>query len=106
MSKLNHSLTIERSTDGARDERGVPVQTWASIATVMASVQPLTDKDLMQLSQGGPTAATLKVYLLGTPDVTEADRLIEGTQVLQIDGKFDQAGAGHHLRLNCHEVNV
>lgn len=100
---LNHAVVIERSTDGDRDERGVPAQTWATLTTVHASVQPLTARDLEQLTQGGPVAATHKAYLLPT-DITQADRLREGSRVLEIDEVLDEAGAGHHLKLLLHEV--
>lgn len=100
---LNHVVTIERATPGAKDERGEPAQTWSTLATVRASVQPLSDADLMQLGQGGPVESTWKVYIEPT-DVTDADRLREGSRTLQIDSKSDQGGAGHHIRLDCHEV--
>jgi SPP1 family predicted phage head-tail adaptor len=103
---MNHAIVIERATGGTRDERGAPTQTWATSSTVAASVQPLSDRDLVQLGQGGPVASTYKVYVPSGTDVTQADRLKEGSRLLQIDGIRDQAGAGHHLRLDVHEVEI
>lgn len=102
---LNHSISIERATSGSRNERGEPEQTWSALRSVPASVQPLTARDLAQLGQGGPVVSTHKVYLYPT-DVTPADRIVEGSTTYQIDAVYDQAGAGHHLRLDVHSVAV
>lgn len=107
MNKLNHSVTIERATLGLRNERGEQAETWSATpaSPVRASVQPLTSRDLAQLGQGGPVASTHKIYMLPT-DVTPADRIVEGSTTYQIDAVYDQAGAGHHLRLDVHSVAV
>lgn len=107
ISKLNHSVTIERATAGSRNERGEPVETWAASETVRASVQPISARELAQLGQGGPVSSTHKIYMLPpSGGVTSADRLVEGSTTFQIDAVYDQAGAGHHLRIDCHAVAV
>lgn len=101
--KLNHSISIERATAGSANERGETTETWSSVATVRASVQPISARELNQLGQGGPVSATTKIYIYPIT-ITAADRLVEGSTVYAIDAVYDQAGAGHHLRIDCHAV--
>ena len=96
-----HSVTIQRATDGAIDDRGVAVQTWADLATARAWVQPKNARELAQLSQSGPVTSSHTVYLWPTADVTEADRLVYGGDTYQIEGIRDEAGLAHHFKLDC-----
>ena len=98
-----HTIVIERSTDGADDDRGVPDQTWATLATVSAWVQPKTSRELMQLSQGGPVTSTHSAYLWPT-DITAADRFTYDGGTYQVEGIRDEAGMAHHLKLDCRLV--
>jgi len=98
-----HAIVIERASDGADDDRGVPVQTWATLDTVDAWVQPKSARELAQLSQAGPVTSTHNVYLEPT-DVTEADRFTHDGDTYQITGIRDEAGVGHHLKLECRLV--
>lgn len=102
--KLNHSIAIQRSTEGTVDERGVPAQTWATLSTVKASVQPKTVREMAQLSQAGPVAAEYTIYALGAPDIHESDRITEGTRLFEVIGVRDAAGAGHHVEVDAHLV--
>jgi SPP1 family predicted phage head-tail adaptor len=98
-----HTITVQRATDGAIDDRGVPAQTWAELSRVRGWVQPKDARELAALSQGGPVASTHTIYLWPT-DVTEADRIVFGSETYQIEGIRDEAGMGHHLRLDCRAV--
>jgi SPP1 family predicted phage head-tail adaptor len=100
---LRHTLVIERATNGSPDERGVPAQTWATLATIKGSIQPLTSLEVAQLTQGGPVASTHKAYIAPT-DILEGDRVRADGILYQIDGIDDEAGWGHHLKLNLHAV--
>ena len=102
---LPHTLTIQRSTDGAIDDRGVAAQTWADLAEVRGWVQPKSARELAQLSQAGPVTSTHSVYLWLT-DVTAADRLVYDGDTYQVTGIIDEAGVGHHLKLDCRLVEV
>jgi len=102
---LPHTVTIERATKGSLDDRGVAAQTWATLVTVAAWVQPKSARELAQLSQGGPVAATHTVYLWPS-DITAGDRFVwEGT-TYQLDGIRDAAGIAHHLECDAHTVEV
>ena len=101
---LPHTITIERATDGAADDRGVPAQTWATLETARAWVQPKSAKELGQLSQGGPVVSTHSIYVDPNADVNEDDRIDYGSQTYQIDGIRDEAGLGHHFKIDAHLV--
>jgi head-tail adaptor len=86
------------------DEWGNAAQTWADHLTVQGSNQPLTVQEVGQLSQGGPVAASHRIFVPGTPDIAESDRIIDGARTFQVDGVADAAGAGHHLEILAHVV--
>lgn len=102
---LPHSVTIERATAGTADDRGVAAQTWATLATVAAWVQPKSSYELRQLSQAGPVVSDHNVYLWPT-DVAEGDRIVYAGATYQVDGIRDEAGIGHHLKVDCHLVEA
>ena len=102
---LPHTVVIERATPGTVDDRGVPAQVWATLATIPGWVQPKSARELAQLSQGGPVTSTITIYLYPT-DVTEADRITYAGGTYQIDGIRDAAGMNHHLELDCHLVET
>jgi len=100
---LPHQLTIQRATDGTPDDRGVPAQTWATLATCSGWVQPKNARELAQLSQGGPVVSDHTVYMWPT-DITEGDRIVYGAQTYEVEGITDEAGIGHHLRIDARLV--
>lgn len=99
-----HSIVIQRPAEGTADERGVAAQTWATHLTLLGSNQPLTAREVAQLSQGGPVSASHRIFFRGAPDIVESDRVLDGTRTFQIDGITDPAGAGHHLEVLAHLV--
>lgn len=104
--RLPHTITIQRNTPGAVDDRGVPAQVWATTTTAQAWVQPKSVREIQQLSQGGPVVSTHSIYVEPAASVNENDRISYGSKTYQIDGIKDEAGIGHHLKLDCHLVEV
>jgi SPP1 family predicted phage head-tail adaptor len=105
---LRHALVIERAIAGAEDERGMPAQTWATLATVRGLVQPRNAQELAQLSQAGPVVSDHVIYLLPT-DLREADRIRfdpDDGRRYQVDGVRDAAGMGRHLEADAHMVEA
>lgn len=103
-NKLNHQVTIERPAEGALDDRGIPSQTWSTVATLAASVQPKSIVEMAQLSQGGPVVGEYTMYIPGVPDIADSDRITEGSRVFEVVGIRDAAGAHHHVEIDCHLV--
>jgi SPP1 family predicted phage head-tail adaptor len=103
-----HTITVQRATTASSityDDRGTPVTTWADHLEVQASNQPISVEELAQMSQAGPVSATHRIYVPGSPDITEDDRIIDGGRTFQIDGVADPAGFGHHLAIEAHVVS-
>lgn len=102
---LPHTVTIERASAGALDDRGVAAQTWATLATARAFVQPKSAREMEQLSQGGPVLSTHNVYLAAGTTVLASDRVSFLGLTYQLDGIVDPAGLGHHLKADAHVVS-
>lgn len=54
---LDRKITLQRATE-TRDEFNEPVRTWATLATVSASMQPVRDAERVQAQQVGATITT------------------------------------------------
>lgn len=104
--RLPHTVTIQKNTPGALGDRGVAAQVWTTRATARAWVQPKSVRELQQLSQSGPVVSTTSIYLEPVSGILEADRISYGGGTYQIDGIKDEAGLGHHLKLDCHLVET
>lgn len=105
-SMLDQPLVIERSTEGAENDRGQPALTWATLATVHGLIQPRTAFKVPQANQAGATVVTHVIYLLPT-DVTTADRIRrepDDGDRFQLTGIRDAAGRGHHLECDAYVV--
>lgn len=103
---LPHTITIQRNTPGSLDDRGVAAQSWSTLKTARAFVQPKSVRELRQLSQSGPVTSTYSIYVEPGTGIAEADRISFGGNTFQVDGIKDEAGLGHHDKLDCHMVEV
>lgn len=102
--RLIHTITVQRAAAGAVDDRGIPAQTWSTLATAQAWVQPKSSREMERLSQGGAVVSTHSIYVEPSSAVTPADRISFDGKTYQIDGIRDEAGLGHHFKLDCHLV--
>jgi hypothetical protein len=111
---LRHEVTIWREVQQlgsdlqpATDVRGQPVRAPQALRTVRCRIEPLTAREVAQLSQAGPVIADHMVYMWPV-DLTTADYLEpeppDGRrfEVLHID---DGGGAGHHLQVQCRVIS-
>ena len=110
--RLRHTVVIERATKGARNEQGIPAETWAALATVKGWLQPRRRRELVEPSSGGAVVGDYRLWLMPT-DITEADRVVvSGTDLGRYDGTYsiegivDPAGKGQHLELGVDRVAV
>ena len=100
-----HSLVIERASSGAVDDRGVPAQTWSTLATVAGRVEPKTVEEMTQHSQDGPVTSTHTIYMVPR-DITEADRITYAGGTYQLDGIVDADGLGIVYAIDAHLVET
>jgi len=104
-NRLRDSVTIQRATEGARNDYGIPTQTFATLATVDGWLQPQSRRLRDEASSGGAVAEGAICFMLPT-DVTEADRLVVDGETYDIDSVINAAGKDHHLEVLCHRAEV
>lgn len=85
--QLRHSITIQQLST-ARDDYGGVVETWADFATVNASVQPLSGRELIA-AQAAQSESRVKMSMRYIPGVTEAMRVSYGGKVYNITAVID-----------------
>ncbi len=108
-SRLIHTLILERPTDGTVDDYNQPTTAYATLASVPGLVQPKTADEVAQLNQSGVVVSTYTIYLRPT-EIQPSDRVLVASGGMagtyEIDGVRDEAGLGHHLKLDCRQVAV
>lgn len=85
-------------------ELGQPITALESLGEVRCRIEPLTAREVALLSQAGPVLATHRIYMVAGVDVTEADQLVHGTQVLEVVRIDDLGGSGRYLELQAQAV--
>ena len=104
-SRLRHTVTIERATEGARDEYGVKAKTWATHATVKGWLQPTQRRELQQDGGDGTVPADATLFLMPT-DITEAARVVVGGVTYAIVSVLNVAGKGQHYECVVRRTEV
>lgn len=105
-SRLQETCTIQRYTDSGRDSHGQPTKVFADFATGVKCW--LDEKPGMQraetgqIQQQGLVVADALLFLKGSQDVLEADRIVHGGKTWEIllirQGKTQDAT--HHKELD------
>ena len=85
------------------DEYGTPQQGWGEVATVWASVEPMSAREFIAAqAQQGETLWKITIrYLDG---LTAAMRVLSGGRTFAITGLLDQQGRHRALVLMCREL--
>lgn len=97
---LDQRVTLQRRTVG-RDDRGQALETWATVATLWASVKPRRGRDFLAAAQDQATF-DCTVWLRYRADILATDRLLWKGQPLDIVGQpVNVAGAGVWTELMC-----
>ena len=68
-ARLRHRVTLQEAASAA-DQYGQPVETWAAVATLWASVEPLRGREFYQAQQ--------------VNGVSEKQRILYGSRILEI----------------------
>jgi SPP1 family predicted phage head-tail adaptor len=84
------------------DAMGQPVESWATLATVWAAVEPASSAERVLGAQLIATT-THAVRLRGRRDVRPGDRFVWGTRTLSIQGVHNPDGLGVELLCSCEE---
>lgn len=98
---IRHRVDIQAHGE-TRAENGEVIATWTSIATVWASVEPLSGRELWQAQQV-QSEATIRVRLRYFSGVTTKHRLKFGERLLDIKAVINPAERNAELECLCTE---
>ena len=102
--KLKHSIILQ-SPGGNRDSVGERVTTWTNVATVFASINPLTIRESFEAEQV-QSSVTHKVVIRYDTAIAAVDhswRILFGTRIFIIDGVRNILEENEMFELKCTE---
>ena len=102
--QLRHRVTIQ-TPGGSASAFGEVAETWSTVATVWAAVEPLKSEERRENDQG-KTFTSHRVLLRYRDDVTTAERLQFDGRVLNIASVVNDKEKGVMLELACIEVSA
>lgn len=105
VGKLRHRVTIQRLDESTRDASGAVVPAWVNVATVWASVEPVSGRELFASGQVQANV-THRALIRHREAVTAKNRLVWVTskpagQVLNIVAAPPDVGAGNSIEIMC-----
>jgi SPP1 family predicted phage head-tail adaptor len=101
--RLRHRVELQR-VSVALDSHGDSVETWATLAEVWASIEPLSGREFLQASST-TSDVTVRIIVRGRSDIalTPKDRVLYGTRAFDIRHVVDWGGRGVEWHLMCTE---
>ncbi len=99
--KLIHYVTIETGTS-TQSADGEPITTWATLARVWASIEPLSGRERLQSDQAGGET-TLRVRCRYVSGVTNDSRVIQGSRTLEVYHVNNISETNSELEMLCRE---
>lgn len=103
--RLRHRITIQRTVETQSGTGAATVFSWLTIATVWASVNDLSGRELIQ-ADAAAVEATVRVRLRYTDDVTALCRILHGDRTLEIVHVNNVQGRQKEYELLCREAAV
>lgn len=98
---LRHQIEIQRYTE-IQNDYGEITQTWNTIHTMRASVNPLSGKEYFA-SQQINAEVTHKVYIRYVADIKPSDRILFNTRIFNITSIINYQERNITLELMCIE---
>lgn len=83
--KLRHRVTIQRFTKTQDPNTGLITESWADVATIWASFEPLSGRDLIA-ARAQHSEISARVVIRYRPAVDSAMRLIHRGRIYSIEG--------------------
>lgn len=101
---LRHRVTLQRLVPVQDPATGVVNPTWATLANVWASVQPLSAREFLQAAAvSSQIVARIRIRYL--PGVMPSMRILHGERTYNIEGVLPDAASGtEYLTLPVSEV--
>ena len=95
IGKLRHRVRIERPASTQDPTTGEMVPGWALVATVWASVEPLSVREFIS-AQAGQSEVTARFVIRHRAGLSAAMRLVHRGQVYNIEGVLADPKSGQH----------
>ena len=91
--KLRHRITIQERSKSQDATTGEEVKTWINFATVSASIEPLSVKDLLA-AQGVKSEMTARITIRYLDDITPDMRILYRDKTYNIEGVLPDMKSG------------
>ena len=99
--KLRHRVTLQRNDETQDTDTGAMLQAWVDVATVLASVEPLSGREFVA-AQAVQSNVSVRIVVRYRAGITPAMRLIHAGQIHNIAGVLpDQDSGREYLTLMC-----
>lgn len=99
---LDQRVTIQTRTDVV-DAMGGVSSSWAALATVWASVHPITGREFFSANQM-MSGATVRIRMRRRSDVTPRMRVVHGSRTYDIQSVSDVESAGVVTEIIAEEI--
>lgn len=99
--KLRHRVTVQTATE-TRDASGEPIRGWADTATVWASIDPVSGREM--LAAGQVNAEAVVRVRMRYRALTTAQRLKWGSRVFDVVSVNNWNERDHELEVMCREA--
>jgi SPP1 family predicted phage head-tail adaptor len=103
VGKLRHRVTFQLPTEATADTAGQPVQAWADVATVWASVEPTGGREYF-LGDQNRAVVTHVVQARRNTAFTPKGRFAYGARVLNVVAVLPDDTATGRVNVLCAEV--
>ena len=102
IGKLRHRVRIQAYTAG-RDSFGAEEHVWTDVATVWASVTPVSGKEYFASAQTNAEVST-KITMRYQSGITPKMRVVLGARIFEIISALNFEERGVELNLMCKET--
>ncbi|MCH4563348.1 phage head closure protein [Halomonas sp. EGI 63088] len=95
IGKLRHRVRLERPAEVQDPDSGEMVPGWELVATVWASVEPLSAREFIA-AQAGQSEVTARIGMRHRDDIAPTWRAVHRGQVYNIEGVLPDPKSGLH----------
>lgn len=95
IGKLRHRVTIQRPGQTQDPETGELLPGWTEVATVWASVEPLSAKEFIA-AQAGQSEVSARILMRARSDIEPTMRIKHRGNIYNIHGGLPDPNSGRH----------
>src|SRR5262245_3733493 len=101
---LRHLVELQRLTAESPDQTpsGEPSEDWQTFATIYASIEPLSGRELFVALEHHPEA-TVRITIRYRNDVTAKERVVYATKIYNVLAPLNTEERRRELKLLCSE---